>query len=57
MIRCAVNSPEGGNMSSKDDVLSPLGKYEEGMAWNPVEKVIIERRSIRLLKKNRYRTA
>jgi len=38
-------------MSSKDDVLSPLGKYEEGMAWNPVEKVIIERRSIRAFKK------
>ena len=38
-------------MSSKDDVLSPLGKYEEGMVWNPVEKVIMERRSIRAFKK------
>ncbi|MDI6742521.1 MAG: nitroreductase family protein, partial [Smithella sp.] len=38
-------------MSSKDETLSPLGKYEEGMPWNPVEKVILERRSIRAFKK------
>lgn len=38
-------------MKTKDEVLSPLGKYEEGMPWNPVEKVILERRSIRAFKK------
>ncbi len=31
--------------------ISPLGVYKEGMNWNPVEKVIYERRSIRLFKK------
>ena len=31
--------------------LSPLGVYEEGMPFNPVEKVIMERRSIRQFKK------
>lgn len=38
-------------MRSKEEVLSPLWKYEEGMPWNPVEKVIFERRSIRAFKK------
>ena len=32
--------------------LTPIGKYEEGMNWNPVEKVILERRSIRSFKKD-----
>ncbi|MGE5416544.1 MAG: nitroreductase family protein [Acidobacteriota bacterium] len=32
--------------------LSPLYKYQEGMEWNPVEKVILERRSIRAFKKD-----
>ncbi len=40
------------NMNSKKDTLSPLGKYEEGMPWNPVEKIILERRSIRSFKKD-----
>lgn len=31
--------------------LSPLGQYAEGMPWNAVEKVIMERRSIRSFKK------
>ena len=31
---------------SKKETLSPLGMYEQGMPWNPVEKVILERRSI-----------
>jgi len=33
------------------DNLSPLYTYREGMEWNPVEKVIMERRSIRNFKK------
>jgi nitroreductase len=33
------------------DNLSPLYTYQEGMEWNPVEKVIMERRSIRNFKK------
>jgi nitroreductase len=33
------------------DTLSPLYTYKEGMEWNPVEKVIMERRSIRNFKK------
>jgi nitroreductase len=33
------------------DHLSPLYTYREGMEWNPVEKVIMERRSIRNFKK------
>ena len=39
------------NINSKKETLSPLGKYEEGMPWNPVEKIILERRSIRAFKK------
>jgi len=31
--------------------LSTLGNYEPGMPWNPVEKVIFQRRSIRAFKK------
>jgi nitroreductase len=38
-------------MSEKSEELSPLGTYVEGMPWNPVEKVIMERRSIRKFKK------
>jgi nitroreductase len=38
-------------MSDKSEALSPLGTYVEGMPWNPVEKVIMERRSIRRFKK------
>ena len=38
-------------MSSKNEELSPIGKYEQGMPWNPVEKIIMERRSIRAFKK------
>jgi nitroreductase len=38
---------------SKDEELSPLGVYEPGMNWNPVEKVILERRSIRLFKQKK----
>jgi len=34
----------------KNDNLSPLYFYEKGMDWNPVEKVIMERRSIRSFK-------
>jgi len=37
------------NKATKDQI-SPLYKYEEGMEWNPVEKVIMERRSIRAFK-------
>lgn len=36
---------------AKNEELSPLGTYEPGMNWNPVEKVILERRSIRVFKK------
>jgi nitroreductase len=39
------------NINSKNETLSQLGKYEEGMPWNPVEQVILERRSIRAFKK------
>jgi len=38
-------------MNMKAEEISPLGKYEEGMPWNAVEKVIMERRSIRSFKK------
>ncbi|OHD70522.1 MAG: nitroreductase [Spirochaetes bacterium RBG_16_49_21] len=38
-------------MNVKYEELSPLGTYEEGMPWNPVEKIIVERRSIRSFKK------
>ncbi len=35
----------------KEESPSPLYTYREGMPWNPVEKIIMERRSIRLFKK------
>lgn len=38
--------------SSNPEDLSPLGVYREGMPWNPVEKTIFERRSIRAFKKD-----
>ncbi len=34
-------------MSKNKEDISKLGSYKEGMPWNPVEKVIMERRSIR----------
>jgi len=34
-----------------EEKLTPIGKYEPGMNWNPVEKVIYKRRSIRSYKK------
>jgi len=37
-------------MSATGEV-SPLGIYKEGMPWNPVEKVIMERRSVRKFRK------
>ncbi len=36
----------------KEEKLSQLGVYKEGMPWNPVEKTIMERRSIRRYKKD-----
>jgi nitroreductase len=38
-------------MNVKNEEISALGTYQEGMPWNPVEKVIMERRSIRGFKK------
>ncbi len=38
-------------MSKNKEDMSELGSYSEGMPWNPVEKVIMERRSIRRFKK------
>ncbi len=39
-------------MNVQIEGLSPLGAYREGMPWNPVEKIIMERRSIRSFKKD-----
>lgn len=39
-------------MNVRNDEISPLGKYSEGMPWNAVEKVIMERRSIRSFRKD-----
>jgi hypothetical protein len=39
-------------MSKNNEELSPLGTWKEGMPWNPVEKVIMERRSVRRFKKD-----
>jgi nitroreductase len=39
-------------VSSDAEELSPLGVYQEGITWNPVEKIIFERRSIRAFKKD-----
>lgn len=38
-------------MNTINEDISPLGIYKEGMPWNPVEKVIMERRSVRRFKK------
>ncbi len=38
-------------MNVKMQELSPMGTYKEGMPWNPVEKTILERRSIRGFRK------
>jgi nitroreductase len=38
-------------MNVRTQELSPLGTYKEGMPWNPVEKIIMERRSIRGFRK------
>ncbi len=38
-------------MDENSEPISELGVYHEGMPWNPVEKVIMERRSIRGFKK------
>ncbi|MEW5735785.1 MAG: nitroreductase family protein [Thermodesulfobacteriota bacterium] len=38
-------------MKANTQTLSPLYEYEPGMPWNPVEKIIFERRSIRQFKK------
>jgi nitroreductase len=38
-------------MNIDNEELSSMGTYKEGMPWNPVEKVIYERRSIRAFKK------
>jgi nitroreductase len=37
--------------SKPEDLVSPLGRYSEGMPWNPVEQIIYNRRSIRSFKK------
>lgn len=38
-------------MNLRNEELSPIGMYQEGMPWNAVENVIMERRSIRSFKK------
>ena len=38
-------------MNARNDETSPIGKYQEGMPWNAVEKIIMERRSIRSFRK------
>lgn len=38
-------------MKLKQEKLSPLGVYNEGMPWNAVEKIIMERRSVRSFRK------
>jgi len=39
-------------MNVRNEELSPLGKYTEGMPWNAVEKIIMERRSVRSFRKD-----
>lgn len=39
-------------MNVKLEEMSPLGVWQEGMPWNPVEKIIMERRSVRRFKKD-----
>jgi hypothetical protein len=34
-------------MSKNNEELSPIGSRKKGQPWNPVEKVIMERRSVR----------
>lgn len=38
-------------MNLKAEELSPLGTYREGMPWNALERVIMERRSVRSFRK------
>lgn len=49
-IKEKLSEPGTGKGKAAQDDLSPLGAYKEGMKWNPVEKVIFERRSIRKFK-------
>lgn len=50
------DSPSQADVENKDEAisstedLSPIGVYTAGMNWNPVEKVILERRSVRAFK-------
>lgn len=37
---------------NKESQTPPVGRYQPGMPWNPVEKVIFERRSVRAFKKD-----
>ena len=39
-------------MSKNNEELSPIGTWKEGQPWNPVEKIIMERRSVRRFKKD-----
>jgi nitroreductase len=39
-------------MRKENEELSPIGTWKEGQPWNPVEKIIIERRSVRRFKKD-----
>jgi nitroreductase len=41
-----------GHQDTAPQDTAPLYEYQEGMPWNPVEKVIMERRSIRAFKKD-----
>ncbi len=41
---------ESGQKDAKVEELSPLRTYKPGMNWNPVEKIILERRSTRAFK-------
>jgi nitroreductase len=46
----AAASDTSARIATGKEELSPIGRYREGMAWNAVEKVIMERRSIRSFK-------
>lgn len=39
-------------MKINDEELSPIGSWQKGQPWNPVEKIIVERRSVRRFKKD-----
>lgn len=39
-------------MKKNDEELSPIGSWQKGQPWNPVEKIIMERRSVRRFKKD-----